>query len=64
MVEDIYVEALMALRLISLQAKVYLTLVKLGDAKMSQISKMLKVARQDFLTISSLLHNSNRVITV
>ena len=48
--EDI--EALVALRLTVLQAKVYLALVNLTEAKMSSLSKEVRVARQDIYRVT------------
>ena len=45
------VEALVTLRLTSLQAKVYLVLASIGEAKVSTISKNVRVARQDIYRI-------------
>ena len=61
MLQDEDVEALIALRLTSLQARVYLALVTAGEAKMSAISKLVKVARQDIYRITDELQKMGLV---
>jgi len=50
------VQALTSIGLTVLQAKVYLTLVKLGKATIKTISKTAEVARQDIYRVTSELH--------
>lgn len=57
MFQDNDVKALTALGLTALQAKVYLALTKLGQAKIKTISKTTKVARQDLYRIMTELQN-------
>jgi sugar-specific transcriptional regulator TrmB len=49
--EDEDIEAFKTLRLTLLQAKVYLAIVRLKEAKIREISKSVKVARQDIYRV-------------
>ena len=53
--EDI--EALVALRLTVLQAKVYLTLCRIGEANVITLSKSIKIARQEIYRVIGELQN-------
>jgi sugar-specific transcriptional regulator TrmB len=57
MFQDEDVEALVALKLTSLQAKVYLALTMLGEAKIKAIAKAAQVARQDIYRVTTELQN-------
>ena len=57
MLQEEDVEALVALRLTSLQAKVYLALTMLGEAKIREIYKTAQVARQEIYRITTELQN-------
>jgi sugar-specific transcriptional regulator TrmB len=57
MFQDKDIKALTALGLTALQAKVYLALTKLGQAKIKRISKTTQVARQDLYRIMTELQN-------
>lgn len=56
MLQDEDIQALTSIGLTVLQAKVYLTLVKLGKATIKAISKTAEIARQDIYRVTSELH--------
>jgi sugar-specific transcriptional regulator TrmB len=57
MFRDKDVEALTALGLTGLQARVYLALIRLGQAKIQTVSKITQVARQDLYRVMTELQN-------